>query len=161
MWKLSLPWWEFIIRGLVVYFFLIIILRLTGKRQIGQMTPFDLVLLLVLSNAVQNSMNGGDNSVVAGVILSLTLVTANWIAGRASISSKLFGKIMRGEPRVLVHDGVVNAKALQEENISRDELMASIRDEGYEDVLEVRSAILEVNGSISIVPLKHLVKVKS
>ena len=64
MWIMSLPWWEFILRGIIVYFFLIVLLRLTGKRQIGQMAPFDLVLLLVLSNAVQNAMNGGDNSVI-------------------------------------------------------------------------------------------------
>ena len=160
MWKLSLPWWEFVVRGLIVYLFLITILRLTGKRKIGQMSPFDLVLLLVLSNAVQNSMNGGDNSVIAGVILSITLVVANWIADRTSFSNKLFGKIIRGEPRILVHNGVVYSKALEEENISRDELMAAIRDEGFVDVLEVRAAILEVNGSISVVPLRHLVKVR-
>jgi uncharacterized membrane protein YcaP (DUF421 family) len=64
MWNMSIPWWEFILRGLIIYVFLIILLRVTGKRQIGQMSPFDLVLLLVLSNAVQNSMNGGDNSVI-------------------------------------------------------------------------------------------------
>jgi uncharacterized membrane protein YcaP (DUF421 family) len=65
MWNLSLPWWEFILRGMIVYVFLLIILRVTGKRQTGQLAPFDLVLLLVLSNAVQNAMNGGDNTVLA------------------------------------------------------------------------------------------------
>jgi uncharacterized membrane protein YcaP (DUF421 family) len=68
MWKLSLPWWEFIARAVVVYIFLLIILRITGKRQVGQLAPFDLVLLLVLSNALQNSMNGGDNTVTGGII---------------------------------------------------------------------------------------------
>ncbi len=74
---MSIHWWELIGRGLLIYFFLILLLRATGKRQIGQMSPFDLVLLMVLSNAVQNSMNGGDNSVTAGVILAVTLVAAN------------------------------------------------------------------------------------
>jgi uncharacterized membrane protein YcaP (DUF421 family) len=74
MWIMSLPWWEFILRGMIVYFFLIVLLRLTGKRQIGQMAPFDLVLLLVLSNAVQNAMNGGDNSVIGGMISAVSLV---------------------------------------------------------------------------------------
>jgi len=155
MWKLSLPWWEFIVRGLVIYVSLIGILRATGKRQIGQMSPFDLVLLMVLSNAVQNSMNGGDNSILAGVILSVTLVAANWLAGRATVSNKVFGKIMQGEPRVLVHDGSVNLKALNEENISRQDLMLAIREAGIADTLEVRSAILEVNGSISVIPIRH------
>ena len=78
---MSIHWWELIVRGLLVYIFLILILRATGKRQIGQMSPFDLVLLMVLSNAVQNSMSGGDNSVTAGLILAVTLVAANWSVG--------------------------------------------------------------------------------
>ena len=155
MWKLSFPWWEFIVRGLVIYVFLIGILRATGKRQIGQMNPFDLVLLMVVSNAVQNSMNGGDNSVLAGMILSVTLVAANWLVGKAAVSNKVFGKSMQGEPRVLVHDGSVNLKALNEENISHQDLMLAIREAGIADTLEVRSAILEVNGSISVIPIRH------
>jgi uncharacterized membrane protein YcaP (DUF421 family) len=88
MWILSLPWWEFILRGVIVYFFLIVLLRLTGKRQIGQMAPFDLVLLLVLSNAVQNAMNGGDNSITAGVVSAVTLVGVNWLVGLITYKSK-------------------------------------------------------------------------
>lgn len=68
MWNLSLPWWEFVLRGAIVYIFLLLLIRMTGKRQTGQLVPFDLVLLLVLSNAVQNSMNGGDNSILGGLI---------------------------------------------------------------------------------------------
>src|SRR4030088_3109243 len=79
MWRVALPWWEFILRGLIVYIFLVVILRLTGKRQVGQLAPFDLVLLLVLSNAVQNAMNGGDNSITGGVISATTLGGGNWI----------------------------------------------------------------------------------
>jgi hypothetical protein len=73
MWNMSLVWWEFVLRGIIIYFFLIVLLRLTGKRQVGQLAPFDLVLLLVLSNAVQNAMNGGDNSVIGGMISAVTL----------------------------------------------------------------------------------------
>src|SRR2546429_3568504 len=80
MWNISLPhWWEFVLRAVIVYGFLLVILRLTGKRQVGQLAPFDLVLLLVLSNAVQNSMNGGDNSITGGIILTATLVGLDWI----------------------------------------------------------------------------------
>ena len=135
MWKLSLPWWEFIVRGLVVYFFLIFLLRATGKRQIGQMSPFDLVLLLVLSNAVQNSMNGGDNSILAGIILAATLVGANWITGRITLHSKHVSQLLKGEPRVLIHNGVVNQKALDEEQVSREDLMVAIRRAGLGDIL--------------------------
>ena len=68
MWNMAIPWWEFLVRAAVVYLFLIVLLRISGKRQVGQLAPFDLVLLLVLSNAVQNSMNGGDNSLIGGLI---------------------------------------------------------------------------------------------
>ena len=74
MWNLSVPWWEFVLRGVVVYLFLLVFLRLTGKRQTGQYAPFDLVLLLILSNAVQNSMNAGDNSLIGGLISAITLI---------------------------------------------------------------------------------------
>jgi len=74
---MSLVWWEFVLRGIIIYVFLILLLRLTGKRQVGQLAPFDLVLLLVLSNAVQNAMNGGDNSVIGGMISAGTLVAVN------------------------------------------------------------------------------------
>src|SRR6266446_6180742 len=105
MWNLSLPWWEFIIRGLIVYGFLLVLLRLTGKRQIGQMSPFDLVLLLVLSNAVQNSMNGGDNTVLGGMILAATLVAFNATLGILTYRSRAVEKWIEGEPEILVFDG--------------------------------------------------------
>src|SRR2546430_1720438 len=79
MLNMSLPWWEFIARAAIIYFFLLITLRLTGRRQVGQLSPFDFVMLLILSNAVQNSMNGGDNSVLGGVILATTLIGINWL----------------------------------------------------------------------------------
>ena len=89
MWNIDLPhWYEFVLRALVVYFFLLVLLRFTGKRQVGQLAPFDLVLLLVLSNAVQNSMNGGDNSVTGGMILAATLVAINSFIGWLAFRSK-------------------------------------------------------------------------
>src|SRR5438874_12250816 len=100
MWNLSLPWWEFIVRGLIVYAFLIVLLRLTGKRQIGQLAPFDLVLLLVLSNAEQNSMNGGDNSLVGGLVSAATLVALNYGIGYATFKSKRLEALIEGRPQV-------------------------------------------------------------
>jgi uncharacterized membrane protein YcaP (DUF421 family) len=156
MWNLSLPWWEFVLRGLIIYVFLIIILRATGKRQIGQMSPFDLVLLLVLSNAVQNSMNGGDNSVLAGVILSITLVTVNWITGQITFRNKKAERLIEGVPQVLLHDGKVYEEALADAQLTRHELMAAIRGEGYTDLNEIRAVILENDGSISVIPnIRH------
>ena len=86
MWNIAVPWWELIFRGAVVYIFLLALLRITGKRQVGQLAPFDLVLLLVLANAVQNSMNAGDNSLIGGLITAATLIGLNF-AGEPRDSS--------------------------------------------------------------------------
>jgi uncharacterized membrane protein YcaP (DUF421 family) len=87
MFDMSVPWWELVARGVVVYVFLIALLRLTGKRQIGKLSPFDLVLLLILSNAVQNSMSAGDNSLIGGLILATTLVAVNYLVGLITFKS--------------------------------------------------------------------------
>src|SRR2546421_1487194 len=97
MWNLSLVWWEFVLRGIVVYFFLIVLLRLTGKRQVGQLSPFDLVLLLVLSNAVQNAMNGGDNSVIGGGISGLTPGGGKWGVGVPNFRNKKMEAFVGGK----------------------------------------------------------------
>src|SRR3954469_17964283 len=105
LWIPTIHWWELILRSVLVYVFLVIILRITGKRQVGQLAPFDLVLLLVLSNAVQNSMNGGDNSVTGGIILATTLVALNWLVGFVTFRSKTLEALIEGRPIILVHDG--------------------------------------------------------
>src|SRR5664279_6272127 len=105
MWSLSMPWWEFVLRGAIVYVFLLVILRVTGKRNTGQLAPFDLVLLLVLSNAVQNSMNGGDNSLVGGLISAATLVALNFAVGSLTHRSKRLEALIEGRPQLLVHNG--------------------------------------------------------
>jgi uncharacterized membrane protein YcaP (DUF421 family) len=151
MWNLSLPWWEFIVRALVVYGFLLVLLRLTGKRQIGQMSPFDLVLLLVLSNAVQNSMNGGDNTVLGGMILATTLVACNAAIGFVTYRSKSAARFMEGEPEVLIFDGKLMKKTLEKEELTMDELEGAMRVAGCEKVEDVHLAVMELNGQISIV----------
>lgn len=155
MWIMSLKWWEFIIRALVVYGFLILILRITGKRQIGQLAPFDLVLLLVLSNAVQNSMNGGDNSVLAGLISATTLISINAFVGWLTFKSKKFEDFMEGHPRVLIHNGQLYPEALRHEKLTHHELMGALRESGCTCIEEVRSAILETDGNISVIPRNH------
>jgi uncharacterized membrane protein YcaP (DUF421 family) len=150
MWKLSLPWWEFIARAIVVYIFLLAILRLTGKRQVGQLAPFDLVLLLVLSNALQNSMNGGDNTVTGGVISAVTLVFLNWMLGYATYRSKKIGRFVEGRPQVIVHNGHVYRDVMASERLTQDELDAAIRLAGCASIHDVHFAILENNGQISV-----------
>jgi len=152
---LTVHWSELIGRGLLIYFFLILLLRATGKRQIGQMSPFDLVLLMVLSNAVQNSMVGGDNSVSAGLILAVTLVAANWIVGKITSSSKTMEKLIEGSPQVLFHNGRIYEKILSEDQITRQELIAAVHKAGYNDLDAIRTAILENDGTISVIPKHH------
>ena len=151
MWKMAQPWWEFVLRALVVYGFLLITLRLTGKRQVGQLAPFDLVLLLVLSNAVQNSMNAGDNTVAAGFILVLTLLAVNGFMGWITWRSKRAEILVEGRPQILVHNGVPDEVLLATERITRHELMAAVRQAGLSDLADVRVAILETNGRINVI----------
>ena len=155
MLNMSVPWWELIFRSLVVYSALIVILRVTGKRQVGQLAPFDLVLLLVLSNAVQNSMNGGDNSLVGGLISAMTLVAVNYAVGFATFKSKRIEAMVEGRPLVVVHNGQVYEDVLARAQLTHHELDAALRQSGYTCVDNVRSAILENNGSITVIPRAH------
>jgi uncharacterized membrane protein YcaP (DUF421 family) len=153
MWTQTIGhWWEFIARGIIVYFFLIVLLRLTGKRQIGQMAPFDLVLLLVLSNALQNAMTGGDNSLMGGMISALTLVATNWVVGLVTYKSKRMEALVEGRPEVLIHNGKLFEKALHHTQITHHELMTALREAGCATVEDVRGALLETDGTISVIP---------
>jgi uncharacterized membrane protein YcaP (DUF421 family) len=150
MWHLSLPWWEFVLRALIVYVFLIALLRLTGRRQVGQLAPFDLVLLLVLSNAVQNSMNGGDNSVLGGVLSAVSLVAANWVVSYTTFRSKRWQRAIEGRPQILVHNGHVYRDIMEKEKLTQSELDAAIRLAGCACIADVHVAMLENNGQISV-----------
>jgi uncharacterized membrane protein YcaP (DUF421 family) len=152
MWNMSLVWWEFVLRGIIIYVFLIVLLRLTGKRQVGQLAPFDLVLLLVLSNAVQNAMNGGDNSVIGGMISAVTLVGINWIVGVLTYRSKKLEALVEGRPDVLIRDGTLFQKTLEDAKLTRHELMTALREAGCASIDDVRAALLENDGSISVIP---------
>lgn len=156
MWDISLPhWWEFVLRAVVVYVFLVVLLRITGKRQVGQMAPFDLVLLLVLSNAVQNSMNGGDNSVTGGMILACTLVAVNSCVSWITHRSKSLEALIEGQPVILIHDGKVNRPALDHVKMTMHELEASLRAAGCAGPAEVRFAVLENTGKVSVIPREN------
>ena len=150
MWNLAIPWWEFIVRALLVYVFLVLLLRITGRRQVGQLAPFDLVLLLVLSNAVQNSMNGGDNSVLGGVLSAVTLVGVNWVIGYMSFRSKRLARVIEGRPQVLIHNGHVYRDVMDRERLTQSELDAALRQSGCASIEDVHFAVLENNGQISV-----------
>ena len=150
MWTLSVPWWELIVRALIVYVLLIGLLRVSGKRQIGQLAPFDLVLLLVLSNAVQNAMNGGDNSVLAGIISAVALIGLNFIAGYLTFRSKRLERLIEGQPEVIIHNGKLFEKVMARAQLTHHELNAALRQAGCLSVADVHCAILENNGSITV-----------
>jgi len=152
MWQPSIAWWELIIRGVIVYVFLIILLRISGKRQIGQLAPFDLVLLLVLSNSVQNAINGGDNSVLGGLLSASILVALNYLVGFATYKSKKLERLIEGKPEVLIHNGKLFTEVMEKEKLTHHELNAALRAAGCATIEEVHFAILENNGGISVQP---------
>lgn len=155
MWTTDISWIQFPIRAIVVYVFLLVLLRLTGKRQVGQLAPFDLVLLLILSNALQNSMNGGDNSIVGGMILAVTLVALNCLVGYLTFRSKTLESLIEGRPVILVHDGKIDHIAMRQVQMTTHELEAALRNAGVAGPHEVRFAVLENNGSISVIAKNH------
>jgi uncharacterized membrane protein YcaP (DUF421 family) len=154
MWDISVPWWELVLRSAIVYSFLLVLLRLTGKRQVGQLAPFDLVMLLILSNAVQNSMNAGDNSLVGGLISAVTLVGLNYFVGLATFSSKKVELIIEGKPEVLIHEGKVDPDVMRRAQLSHHELEAALRQAGCVGTHQVQLAVLENNGAISVIAHK-------
>lgn len=152
MFQISVPWWELVVRSVAVYAFLLLILRISGKRQIGQLAPFDLVLLLVLSNAVQNSMSAGDNSLIGGLLIASTLVAINFLVGYATYKNKKLEALFEGRPQILIHDGRLYDDVMAKSQLTHHELDAALRQAGCMSVSEVRSAILENNGVISVIP---------
>lgn len=145
------PWWELMLRGAVVYVFLIVLIRLTGRRQVGMLAPFDFILLLILSNAVQNSMNAGDNTLGGGLIIATTLVLLNALMSALSRRSKWLEGILVGRPVFLIRESVVQEAALRKEKVTHHELSAALRAAGCPNIEAAHHAILETNGSITIV----------
>src|SRR5690348_15032937 len=154
MWHTAVPWWELILRSAVVYVFLLVLLRLTGKRQVGQLAPFDLVLLLVLSNAVQNSMNAGDNSLIGGLVAASTLVAFNMVVGAATYRNKTLEALVEGRPQILIHSGKLYPQVMRDARLTHHELNAALRATGCACIEDVQYAVLENNGTISVVPRK-------
>ena len=144
------PLLDIVVRCVVIYLMLLVGLRLTGKRQVGQLTPFDLLLLLLLSNAVQNAMIGPDTSLIGGLVAAATLIGLNYAVARLSKSSGRASRILEGSPTLLIRDGDFLEANLTHEGISRSDILRALREHGVEDPSTVRSAILEVDGSISV-----------
>lgn len=150
LWKLGTPVGQILVRCLVVYFFVLAGLRLTGKREVGQMTPFDLVLILLISNAVQNAMVGPDNSLLGGLIAAAALLLVNLVLGRLVPRSRVVSNVLKGHATLLINRGVIQEAHCEKEGVTTEDLMAALREHGIAHLDDVRLAVLEVDGSISV-----------
>jgi uncharacterized membrane protein YcaP (DUF421 family) len=142
-----------VIRTVVVYLFLIVALRLAGKREMGQLSVLDLVLILVIANSVQNAMVGSNVTVWGGLIAVVALIATDRALVFVRSRSTRLERWFEGEPTLLVRDGVMLEEAMHREGIDRHELQQALREHGYADVQEVRLAVLEVDGTISVIPV--------
>jgi uncharacterized membrane protein YcaP (DUF421 family) len=156
LWNVSMPYWHLVLRATVVYLAILILLRLGGKRQIGQMGTGEFVAILLISNAVQNSMNGGDNSITAGLILAAVLVALSAIIDYLSFRSKQIERLFQGSPTLLIHRGKIIHKNLEKEFLNLHELRTYLRKQGIHDFHEIYEAILESDGSISVTKYSEL-----
>lgn len=137
-------------RTSVIYVLVLIGIRLTGKREVGQMTPFDLTLLLLLSNSVQNAMTGPDNSLIGGVVAAGVLLILNYALAEVSGMNRRFRSVIQGSPTLLIHNGQLITAHCAKEHISPDEVQRALREHGVSTIGEVALAVLEVDGSISV-----------
>jgi len=142
-----------LLRTLGVYFALFIGIRLAGKRELGQMGPFDIIVILIISNAVQNAMVGPDTSLTGGLAAAFTLLVVNWAVNRAGLRWIWLGHQVLGTPTLLIRDGAFIEEHLRREGIQKDEVMMALREHGFADASEVGMAALEIDGTISVVPL--------
>lgn len=150
MFHLPLPIVEKLARPAIVYLALIILLRIFGKRELAQLNPFDLVVLLSLSNTVQNAIIGNDNSITGGVIGAFGLLAVNWLVVRALFRSPRLTRMMEGRSTVLIHNGQIDKRALERESLTREELIEVIHRQGFDSVHKVHRCELEPNGTFYV-----------
>lgn len=148
------PFLQIILRSALVYLAVLIGMRVTGARQLGQMTPFDLVLILLISNAVQNAMVGSDVTILGGIAAALTLLAVNRGVAFAVEHVPGLQSVVEGRVMLLIHDGKLFEDTIRRAGLSDDLVMQAVREHGFEHASDVRVAILEVDGTISIVPIE-------
>jgi uncharacterized membrane protein YcaP (DUF421 family) len=150
MFHLPLPILEKLARPIVVYLVLVVLLRLFGKRELAQLNPFDLVVLLSLSNTVQNSIIGDDNSVTGGVIGAFGLLAINWLVVRVLFRSPRLTRVLEGRSAVLIREGKLDPQAMERESLTREELLSVIHKQSFENFDQVRRCELEPNGTFFV-----------
>ena len=150
MFHLPLPILEKLARPVIVYLVLVVLLRIFGKRELAQLNPFDLVVLLSLSNTVQNAIIGDDNSVTGGIIGAFGLLAINWLVVRVLFRSRRLTRALEGQSTILIRNGQLDPKAMSREMLSREELLSVIHRQGFEDIHQVRKCELEPNGTFYV-----------
>ncbi|MGB7546156.1 MAG: YetF domain-containing protein [Terracidiphilus sp.] len=150
MFQMPLPLAEKLLRPVIVYLVLVLLLRMFGKRELAQLNPFDLVVLLSLSNTVQNAIIGDDNSVTGGVVGAFGLLAINWLVVRVLFRSKRLTRVLEGRAAILVRNGQIDQRAMDRESLTREELLAVVHRQGFEGFHQVRKCELEPNGTFYV-----------
>ena len=151
MFDMSMSVGEHIVRGVLVYVFLFVLLRLVGKKHVGELAPFDLLVLLILSETVQNSLVGDDTSLIGGLISAATLLILAYGISILTFSSKRLERAIEGTPKILIRHGHRRAAELQRQRITKAELLEALRNHGCANITDVRVAILENDGTITVI----------
>lgn len=146
----GVPVFEKILRPIIVYIFLVLLLRIFGKRELAQLNPFDLVVLLSLSNTVQNAIIGNDNSLSGGMIGAFTLLAANYLVVRFLFRHRRLDQLVEGKETVLIHRGKLNTRAMAKELLSESELLSVVRRQGFRSLKEIDRCLLDPNGTFII-----------
>jgi uncharacterized membrane protein YcaP (DUF421 family) len=149
---------DIIIRSISVYLFMLFALRIFGKKELSQLNPADIILILLISNSVQNAMVGSNTSLLGGLVAASVLFVLNFILKKLMFKSKLLKKIIQDKPVILIHDGNLDFKTLTKLDITSDELREAMREHGVEHYKDVKLAMLEIDGTISIVTGEHNLK---
>lgn len=150
LFALSAPWWHFVLRAAAIYVLVTVLMRVSGKRAVGQFTPFDLILLILIGNAVQNGINGGDNSLTGAFVMAVTLIVLNYAVAWGSARSVAFRHVVEGRATVLARDGKVLQDVLRRQLVSESDFRKAMRQSGCEREENIKLAILETNGHITI-----------
>ena len=149
---LAIPPWDLVVRSMTIYLVLMVALRIFGKRELGQMTIFDLVLVLLVANAVQPAMTGPDSSLLGGLVIIATLFLLNWGVGWARLSSPVVSHLLQSPATVLASHGAWDPGSLKREGVDPDEAEMALREHGVSGVSDTVLVEMERDGSISVVP---------
>jgi len=157
--SISSSWQERAIRAIAVYLFLLVAIKLFGRRELGQLTAFDIIVLLTLSNMLQNAMIGNDNSLTGGLIGAGVLLSANLLLAYVVFRRPLVQRLVEGEARILIRDGQVLPDSLRKELLTEQDLLSAVRRSGLERFADVHLAVSEPNGMISVIPMERPARV--